>query len=171
MKNLLILFIFSGFLFSVSTVNAQNFDSAVGLRLGYPLSISYKKFINDSHALEFMAGTRGNNTLLLGNSFRYRWFNVGGAYLVHAPLDMGDFGGLDWYFGGGASVNFWTYNYETDNANISFGIQGYLGLSYTFDDAPVNISLDWVPSLFIGRTAFSGFGGGYGSLAVRYVLD
>ena len=44
------------------------------------------------------------------------------------------------------------------------------GLQYTFDDVPVNVSLDWVPTVFL-TGYISGAGLGYGSLAVRYVLD
>ncbi|MBK7872232.1 MAG: hypothetical protein IPJ74_16935 [Saprospiraceae bacterium] len=50
---------------------------------------------------------------------------------------------------------------------------GVLGLDYKFANAPVNLSLDWVPIFYIGNDreyVYSGFQGGYGGLAVRYVL-
>ena len=48
---------------------------------------------------------------------------------------------------------------------------GNLGLDYKFDNTPINISADWVPTIYIGSGYLSGFGGGYGALAVRYTLN
>jgi hypothetical protein len=53
---------------------------------------------------------------------------------------------------------------------MSITISGYLGLEYTLEGAPVSFSLDWAPTLYIGGFG-SGFGGGYGALAARYVLS
>ena len=39
------------FLLPNSGVQAQNYTSAVGARLGFPLSASYKTFINESGAI------------------------------------------------------------------------------------------------------------------------
>ncbi len=163
MKKLPLLLIILGcFLFALPT-QAQNFNSAIGARFGYPLSITYKQFINESAAFEVFGGTRGNT-----GSFGYRWFSVSGAYQIHKPIESIE--GLDYYYGAGASVYFWTFDFDTDSAKTSFGLQGYLGLSYTFDDKPINVSLDWVPTFFLNGYGDS-FGAGYGSLAVRYVLS
>jgi hypothetical protein len=101
----------------------------------------------------------------------YSWINVGGAYQVHKPIEGVD--GLNWYFGGGASVFFWTYknSFTGDgSASTTFGILGNLGLDYKFEDSPINLSADWMPIFFINGFG-SGFGGGYGALAVRYTLN
>lgn len=159
MKKLTLLIIILGsFLFAIPT-QAQNFKSAVGARLGYPLSISYKQFINESGAFEVYGGTRGYSG--------YRWFSVSGAYQIHKPIES--FEGLNYYYGAGASVYFWNFDFDTDASTTSLGLQGYLGLSYTFSDNPINISLDWVPTFFLNSYVDS-FGAGYGSLAVRYIL-
>ncbi len=48
------------------------------------------------------------------------------------------------------------------------GIDGILGLEYTFDEIPLNLSLDILPSLnLIGS---SGWGGINGALSIRYVF-
>ena len=143
-------------------LQAQDYQTAIGARIGYPASASFKHFINDSHAIEVYAGGRWYN--------RYNWFNVSGAYLVHMPIESAD--GLNWYFGGGGSVYFWNYDdgFADGAEDISFGVQGYLGLEYTFADVPISISGDWIPAIFL--TGYeSGFGGRFGSLAVRYVLS
>lgn len=164
-KNFLLLTAF--FVCGSFALQAQDYNSAIGLRLGSPSSISYKTFINGSHALEGYVGFRSYG---FGS-----WINISGAYLVHN--DIGDVDGLMWYYGGGVSAFFWNYDNDLfgadDYSSTSFGIQGYLGLDYKFDGAPVNISLDWIPTFFLGGdlNLGSNFGGAYGSLAVRYTLN
>lgn len=153
------------FLFSTPS-KAQNFKSAIGLRLGYPMSVTYKQFVSESGAFEVYAGTRGFNGIL---NTGYRWYSISGAYQIHKPIESIE--GLDYYYGAGASVYFWTFDFDTDSSTTSFGLQGYGGLSYTFADNPFNISIDWVPTFFLNGFGGSGFGAGYGSVAVRYVLS
>lgn len=149
-------------LFFTATIFSQDFDSAAGLRLGYPTSLSYKKFINESSALEGYVGYRGY--------YRTRFISFSGAYLIHKDIEEVD--NLQYYFGGGASVYLWSSDFDIRNTT-SLGLQGYLGLSYTFEELPLNLSIDWVPTVFInGLVGYgSGFGAGYGSLAIRYVLS
>lgn len=158
-KNLLFLAIL--FLGCNFAAQAQEYNSAIGLRLGYPTSISYKTFLSEKGAIEAFAGFRGFSG--------YSWVNLGAMYQVHNPISELD--GLSWYYGGGASVFFWNYknSFIDAGANTSFGILGVLGLDYKFKDAPINASLDWVPTFFVNGFG-SGFGGGYGALSVRYVL-
>jgi len=144
---------------------AQSFDSSIGLRLGSPLSVTYKKFVNDQMAFEAYGGFRNHDSF---SSF----MSLSGALQIHQ--DLGSVDNLQWYYGGGASVFFWSWKNSfvpvENTGTVSFGIQGYLGLSYTFDQVPINLSVDWVPTFFINGRG-SGFGGGYGALAIRYVLD
>lgn len=144
---------------------AQTYETAIGLRLGSPTSLSVKHFINDAHALEGYVGYRGWNG--------YNWFHISGAYLVHNPIE--DIDNFLWYFGGGASLYFWNYDSDflrgNDWSSTSLGIQGYIGLDYSFDEVPINLSVDWIPTIFIGDAFTTGFGTGYGALGVRYTLN
>ena len=148
------------------SAQAQDYRTAVGARLGYPLSVSIKHFLNsDGHALEAYVGTRG---------WGYgRWVNLSVGYQVHKPLDIDGLEGLHWYFGGGGSVYFWNYDnafvFDDDYSSTAIGVQGYLGLDYAFSDTPVNLSIDWVPTFFVNGYN-SGFGSGYGNVGVRYIL-
>lgn len=156
----IVLLVISCFLLSLSGFS-QDFSSAVGLRLGYPLSASYKTFLNETNAVEGYVGFRNFS----GASF----VGISGAYQIHKDIESVD--NLQWYYGGGASVFLWSV-VDADGA-ISIGLQGYVGLSYTLADTPVNFSVDWIPTVFInGLDGYgTGFGGGYGTLAVRYVLS
>lgn len=140
----------------------QEYQTAIGLRLGYPASVTLKHFLDDSHAVEVYAGTRGWST--------YRWYHVAGAYQFHKEIE--DLDGLRYYFGGGASVFFWNYDFERAGlSSTSLGIQGYVGLDYTFKDLPINLTLDWIPTLYLGDAFTTGFAGGFGTLGVRYIID
>ena len=165
-----LLFSFAALLLCLSVLapaglSAQDYKSAAGVRLGYPLAASYKTFLNESNAVEAYVGYRGFGSV--------NWITLNAAYLVHKDLDVSDdINGLRWYFGGGAGVQFWNSDFF-DDGTTTFSVSGYLGLEYTFDDTPVAVSLDYVPTFFIGDGfgGFSGFGAGYGALGVRYVLN
>lgn len=151
-----------------SSANAQrSYSSAVGLRLGSPVSVTYKQFISDTDAFELIAGFR--------NYTNYNWISAGAAYQKHNDLSNVT-ENLSWYYGGGFSAYFWSwddkfYGTDYDGSNLSFGLQGYIGLDYKVKDYPVNISLDWVPTLLLGDKNQRGFGADYGALAVRYILN
>lgn len=162
-KLLLATLMFFVFLLSSKGLKAQGatYNTAAGLRLGYPLSASIKKFVGEDLAAEAYVGFRGFSG--------YSWVNIAAALQKHAPIE--DIDGLQWYYGAGLSVLFYSYDFGFDGgSNTGIGLQGYLGLDYTFEDVPLSITLDWIPTFFISGFT-SGFGAGYGSLGVRYILD
>ncbi len=146
---------------SLSNSLAQNYKTAVGARIGYPLTLSGKYFIDESIALEANLGLRAFSG--------YSWVALSAAGLKHKPLDVLD--GLNWYYGAGLSVYFWRFDQiNTLSSSSSLGLQGYVGLDYTFKKTPINITLDWTPTFFIkGYT--SGLGTRFGGLGIRYTLN
>ena len=150
------------FLVSANSLLSQQYDSAIGARLGVPLSVSYKKMISETNALEGYIGTKGAGD--------YRFVNISGAYQKVQPLDFGNIEELYYYYGGGASIYFWSFAEDGPNQSATPGVQGYLGVEYTFADRPVHLSLDWIPSIIISGH-LSGFRGGYFTVGIRYVLD
>ena len=141
------------------TASAQDYKSAIGLRLGYPTSISFK------HFLEAFIGFR--------NYTYVKNINIGVLYQVHTPIKGVE--GLKWYFGGGAGAFLSTYSkdyvFAQDYGSFNLGIMGNLGLDYKFASAPINLSLDWVPTFIIGDAYYNGFVGSYGALSVRYTFQ
>jgi len=163
MKRITLLFSMLFVLAISSQLKAQDYKSAIGLRFGYPLSISYKTFLTESNALELYAGFRSYSGV-------YGYFSVGGLYEIHKPITSVE--GLSWYYGGGLSVQFFTYDdsyyFNDDNGTVGVGLSGVLGLDYKFADAPFNLSLDFMPTI-----RFGGWDSGYyswGALGARYVL-
>ncbi len=158
--SLFILVVGFSILFSTNSL-AQNYKTAVGARIGYPLTLSGKYFIDESIAVEANLGLRAFSG--------YSWVALSAAGLKHKPLDVLD--GLNWYYGAGLSVYFWRFDQiNTLSSSSSLGLQGYVGLDYTFKKTPINITLDWTPTFFIkGYT--SGLGTRFGGLGIRYTLN
>lgn len=145
------------------TAQSQDYKSAIGARFGFPLSASYKTFLSESSAVEAFVGFQSY-------ALSYTWINIGAAYQIHNDISGVD--GLKWYYGAGASVYLYSFKnvFVGDNfGSTAIGLQGYLGLDYRLKDAPINISLDWVPTFFLSGFN-NGFSPKYGALSVRYIL-
>ena len=142
------------------------YEKAVGLKLAWGLGLTGKYFLNDNAAIEGIVRYRDFGF----GSFNYYWLTVQGLYEIHKPLEsVAD--GLQWYYGGGAYIGFYggDFDYPGSDFDQTFvGISGVLGLDYKFANAPVNVSVDWIPSFqLVGGTGFTGESGG---LAVRYTF-
>ena len=158
MKKLL----FALLIFTTFETAAQNYNSAIGLRGGVDSGITYKAKLNDFSAAEGIA------------SFRYRGVVVTGLYTIQNDWDIkGE--PFQWYYGGGGHVGLFNSRNNSNGFGNSFdggviiGLDGIIGMEYTFPAAPINISLDYKPAFnLVGDVGFwwDGF-----SLGVRYVLD
>lgn len=167
MRNCLKFLFFSLALMGTITLSGQTYKSAIGARIGSPLSASFKTFISDDSAIELFINYRSDN---VGFDVNWRRFGFGGAWQKHTPINAVD--GLSWYAGGGATAYYWSWSNDvffSDYNNFTFGIQAYGGVDYAFDNIPLNISVDWVPTFFINGY-IRGFGADYGAISVRYIL-
>ena len=141
--------------------NAQNtgsdYKTAIGFKF-YPGAVSFKTFVADNRAVE-----------VLGYFYNYG-FRVTGLYEIHG--DINGVEGLKWYAGPGAHLqtwnSTWTKDYPGRSSSIGLGIDGVLGLDYKFKGAPINVSLDWQPSLNL--IGYSYFEGGWAGIGVRYTF-
>lgn len=130
------------------TCSAQQYKYGLGLRVASDQSIvgsgvSLKYFLRPNHAVEALVGLNPAS--------------IGAMYEYHLPLGAP---GLQWFFGGGAFGSF----HETDK----FGAMGIVGLDYTFEKAPVNLSIDWKPELILSREV--GFEPAAVGLSVRFAI-
>lgn len=149
---------------NLAKAQVQNYNKAIGLRLGNPLSVSFKTFIMDDSALEVYAG-------LGGGYAGGKYFNLGAMYQRHMDIEGVD--GLAWFFGGGGSLQFWNYDSGYAGGSLIVGVNGVIGLDYEFANAPLNLSIDWTPTILIGDL-YAGldlFRVGYGALSARYILN
>ncbi len=133
--------------------NAQSYTNAIGLRGGFGGGLTYKHFIKKTVALEGILVTKSNG------------FDISGLYEIHA--EAFDQQGLNWYYGFGGHIGNWRTNDYNDNINYTFiGIDGILGLEYNFREIPINISIDWKPSLNI--VGYFGPWNEGGAISLRY---
>ncbi len=137
---------------------AQSYKSAIGLRGGEPSGINFKTFLGSGTAIDLVAGTGyfGHN------------LNVSAFYEWQKPTDWAP--GIDWFIGPGAHIGIWTGDYSDDyNSNLIVGLDGIIGLEYTFDDIPLNLSVGIGPAFHLmgGPNNWYYWNGG---IAIRYVL-
>lgn len=156
-------------LFLATTVSTFAQKQGIGLRIGNPLGLTYKRYLHNDRAFEFAIGTSpgGWNKNYYENSFHdldryegnmYRSHNVNstvylqGRYLFQYNIPVeGMVGTLDWYWGAGALLKFATvkYTFQENDApgpnatdtrtDIDFGPEGIAGMEYTFDDIPLTV--------------------------------
>ena len=156
MKRILLLITLVLFLSSIS--NAQEYKTALGLRAGYPYGATLKHFVNKTNALEGILAWKWNGIVVTGLFENEHW--------------TGQFPALNWFWGVGAHVGFWDAGSNStlpaDYTGPALGADAVLGLEYTFDEIPLNLSLDLLPTLnILGNVGWGGLNGG---LSIRYVF-
>jgi hypothetical protein len=149
-KVLLLFLLFT--LASTLSLSAQNYDRAIGLRMGFPAGLTYKQFLNHSMALEILAGIQ-RSTSIEGNA----GFDVTALWENHSDSFVPE---LQFVYGIGAHAGMFK-----DKSNI--GMDGIFGLEYTLN-APVCFSFDIKPSLaLLGSNIRYVSGGGF---SLRYIF-
>lgn len=163
MRNKLTILLVCIMTLAISEMNAQNYNSAIGGKLGYGLIASYKKFLNEKAAVDLFAG------------FHWGGLAAGAYYELHYDIESVD--RLQWYWGGGAAFTTWT-NGVFNDGYYELGISGVLGLDYSLEEIPLNLSVDWAPTFTVLSSwdndlwgSYNRFRGGYGALTARYILN
>ncbi|MFO7616560.1 MAG: hypothetical protein R6V75_04855 [Bacteroidales bacterium] len=139
---------------------AQDYNTGIGLRGGFSNGITIKHFVTEKSAFEGIITSR------------WKGLELTGLYEVHNRAFNTE--RLKWYIGFGAHVGFWngdnTRKYWGDpgTSYVVVGIDGILGLEYSFMEVPINIGIDWKPAFnFFG---YSGFWADGGAISIRYIF-
>jgi hypothetical protein len=130
----------------------NDYRTAIGVKLYNNGSLTLKHFITDKRAVEVLTTFGNSNSRITGLWERHRT-----TLLVN---------NLKWYYGPGAHIEF--FNDGKDGRGTRVGVDGVLGLDYKFNKTPINLSIDWQPSLNIGLNG--GFNSNTGGLSVRYTF-
>jgi len=134
-------------------VNAQDYSTGIGLRGGLYNGLTIKHFMGSRSAVEGLLATRWDG------------MEVTALYELHATAF--DLDRLNWYYGAGAHVGFFGSDYPGGAVTV-LGIDGILGLEYSFSEIPINISLDWKPAFnLIGYSHFFADGAAF---SIRYIF-
>ena len=155
MKKIVITLLFS---LSFYSLQAQNYNNAIGVRLGGISGVTFKTMMSGSNALEVIVGGK------------YRGVHAVVLYEVHA--EAFDVPNLFWYYGGGGHIGFWEGRYgrwfdEARGSTTAIGIDGIFGMEYQIEEIPFTVSLDLIPSFNIAE--YTGFFVD-GALSIRYVF-
>lgn len=154
MKKLLLLCLTAGLLIiSQTSAQAQTYENAIGVRVGSYNGINFKTFIESNKALDFNLSVRSNDN--------FKRFILTGLYEVHNPINGAP--GLQWYYGGGASIG--SYKVRSFDGELFLSADGVLGLDYKIQGAPLNLAIDWRPRLEL--VPDTNFGSGDVGLAIR----
>jgi hypothetical protein len=140
--------------------NAQDYNTGIGLRGGFTNGLTIKHFVSSKAAFEGIIASR------------WKGLELTLLYEVHGRAFNTE--RMKWYIGFGGHVGFW----DGDNTNSYWGtagqnytvvgVDGILGLEYSFVEVPINIGIDWKPAFnFIG---YSGFWIDGGAFSIRYIF-
>ncbi|MBK7571631.1 MAG: hypothetical protein IPI10_08420 [Bacteroidetes bacterium] len=167
MKKLLLLF---ALVSMTITMNAQEYQTGLGLRLGgINRGITVKHFTGSNTAIEGILG------------FARHSISITALWEKHYPFPTAP--GLSWYWGVGGHVGFfqgdYTYGYyhankhdydfynENYDNRFYLGADFILGLEYKFKDVPISLGLDVKPQIDIIPGLYTYFDG---ALSVRFTL-
>jgi hypothetical protein len=146
--------------FMLSFSFAQDYNTGIGLRGGFANGLTLKHFVSEKAAFEGII------------SSRWRGIEFTGLYEIHNRAFNTE--RLKWFFGFGGHVGFYDgkytnkfWGYPGERYTV-VGIDGILGLEYSFVEIPFNISVDWKPAFnFVGYTGFWADGG---AVSIRYIF-
>jgi hypothetical protein len=159
MKKYILILIF----FSSIGVYAQDYQNAIGIRGGITQGITFKHFFKTADAGDFVGAfyRGGMYVMALYERHQFDIFDVDNlAFFYGGGLHVG-------YFDGNSNLNWFSDPEQWGSYHVVFGVDLVVGVEYTFDEIPLNISLDIKPAVnFIGH--FGYWQGG--ALSVRYIF-
>lgn len=141
------------------TLNAQNYNTGIGLRGGLSNGITIKHFVSSYNAFEGIVAARWGGILITGLFEFDNSFNTPG---------------LTWYYGVGGHVGIWDVprhaDWWTEGEVTSpiIGVDAIIGIEYTFPNFPISISLDWKPAMNL--IGYTGAWADSGAFSIRYVF-
>jgi hypothetical protein len=151
-----ILFV-SMLLMSFGFLQAQDYNTGIGLRGGPSSGLTVKHFLSDKAALEGILATRWGG------------WNITGLYEINKPLPQPR---LNWYYGAGLHIGSWNGDrnpwFNDKENHIVLGADLILGIEYNFSELPLNVSLDIKPGFNV--IGYKGLWGDEVALSLRYIF-
>lgn len=159
MKRLIIVIIL---FLSLGIIQAQDYQTSIGIRSGYSNGINVKHFVSQNYAFEAILATQYGGLILTGlyefnNEFRdsdLNWYYGFGAHLA--------------YFKGNRNAYPYWWGMNRTNAYTILGADAIIGIEYTFHETPISLSLDWKPSFNL--FGHSGFLEDNFAFSIRYII-
>lgn len=132
---------------SLMSVNAQEYNRSAGLRLGGTSGITYKKFLVEEQAIEFLLSGRNNGVQLTA------------MYVFHEPMAISFNENFYFYYGVGGHVGTEQFSdltkelVPTDPESfvhkreqfLTMGVDAIAGIEYRLLSVPITLSFDVKP--------------------------
>jgi hypothetical protein len=120
----------------------------IGLMIGEPTGLSAKYFLNDTLALDAAAGAslHDNSDFYVHSDLLFHKFDLIPVSRGHLPV----------YIGGGVFARF------RDRPDDQFGVRVPIGVSYMFEQAPVDIFMEIAPGVDLSPSVRADITGGVG---------
>ena len=161
LKKSIKIILFSLLMLTFSSVNAQqDYETAIGIRINGGAGVTLRHDLGNSKSMEGILYTR--------------WGGIGltGLFQVNYPVFSEP--GFRAYFGIGGNIGVFDadkgpwFDENATGSDVVAGIDGQLGLEYTFKDFPLNLSIDWKPTVYLlgEQDIYAGDVG----ISIRYVL-
>ncbi|WP_183556493.1 hypothetical protein [Mucilaginibacter sp. SP1R1] len=153
-----ILFLSVSFLLIGKRSQAQDYQTAVGIRFGaYEIGPSIKYFMDKSDAIEGIIGIRNHGVVVTGlYEIHQQAFNVDKLSFYYG------FGGHIGSIGNSYNRLFGSDNEYSSGKHLLIGADATLGLDYVIPNSPIAISLDLNPRLELARGPFFDIAPGLG---------
>lgn len=162
--SLLVAFAALSFVFSSaieSNAQMRDYNTMVGVTAGTNIGGTVKQFISEPGAVDLLI-------------YR-RWKGWVAAALYEHHLDIREFRGLEWYFGGGAHYGMWKdgkgeppWVDKIDQDYSTYGIDAIVGLEYNINRSSFYVGLYWKPAY--NFTDFTKFWEDEAAFTLRYAL-
>jgi opacity protein-like surface antigen len=133
------------------STHAQDISkNALGLRLGdndgFGGEVTYQRGLSKNNRLELDLGWRNSNN--------YDAFKLVGLYQWVWEIDRG----FNWYAGVGGGIGSWSYDKGITSDSGTFLLAaGDIGIEYNFQEAPIQLSLDFRPEFYLNNSGNNKF--------------
>lgn len=160
--------------FLVVSVFGQDYKNSAGLRLGKTDGLTYKRFMTENGAVEFMLGFGGYNqgTQIYGT---YQWN-------LQIPVPFTE--NLYWYYGVGGHVGYikahdernyylndsTTFTDDKKKSYYAIGIDGVIGVEYRIFTVPMTVSMEVKPYVEYYGLRYIQFRSWDFGFAVKYIF-
>jgi hypothetical protein len=133
----------------------SNYKRAAGVKVFTSVSATYKQFLTEKNNVEAEL-TAWRDGYRVSGLYEFNFYSFKSVE------------GLSWFVGPGAHVGVSKDDASKDgNSLFNFGFDGIIGFDYKFNKIPINVSIDWQPSVnLVGVSEFPSLGG----IAVRYTF-
>lgn len=117
---------------AIQSVQAQEYNTAIGVNLGPDMGIGFKHFLGERSAIEAQ----------FGYNLNCKGVMLSAVYQYHIPLATG----FSLYAGGGLNIGALHLG-KHQNADFAIGLDPTVGFEYKFAGAPIALAVDYKPNI------------------------